>query len=404
MAEKVTALVPAAGTGVRMGGDEPKQFLRLGGRPLLLRTLAVIERVPRLDEVVVMVPAGREQAVRRLIAEGLRPRRPHRVITGGSTRQQSVARGAEAAERGGASWVLVHDAARPLAPARLFSRVLAAARQGVAAVAAAPCYDTVKESADGELVSATLERGRLWLVQTPQAFRLAELRRVQELAAARGFEATDEAGLMEWRGHPVRLVQAPRHNFKLTTPEDLRLARGWLEQGEDRMGGIALGQGMDVHRLVPGRPLVLAGVEIPFELGLEGHSDADVLTHAVMDALLAAAGLGDIGGMFPDSDPAYAGASSLELLDRVLEGLARAGWRPGQVSVTVVAQRPRLAPHMPAMRRKLARRLGLAPERVNLAATTSEGLGFTGRGQGMAATALALLRPLGAGPGGSDRA
>ncbi len=394
MGDKVIALVPAAGTGVRMGGKQPKQFLFLGGEPLVLRSLRVIEQVPQVDEVLVMVPPGREDEVRRLIAGRLAPRRPHRVIPGGSTRQESVALGAAAAEERGAAWVLVHDAARPLAPAGLFSRVLAAARQGVAAVAAAPCYDTVKESPDGELVAATLDRGRLWLVQTPQAFRLAELRRAQELAEARGFQATDEAGLMEWQGHPVRLVEAPRHNIKLTTPEDLRLARGWLGRGEEHMTGLAVGQGLDVHRLVPGRPLILAGMEIPFELGLEGHSDADVLTHAVMDALLAAAGLGDIGGMFPDSDPAYAGAHSLDLLDRVLARLAGAGWRPEQVSVTVVAQRPRLAPHLPAMRDNLARRLGLALERVNLAATTSEGLGFTGRGQGMAATALALLRPL----------
>ena len=399
MREKVTAVVPAAGAGLRMGQGQPKQFLPLGGMPLLLRSLAAIEQVPEVDAVVV-VPPGREQAVESLVAQGLESRRPHRVVPGGATRQDSVAAGTAAAEQGGAQWVLVHDAARPLAPAGLFSRVLAAARQGLAAVAAAPCYDTVKESADGELVSATLDRGRLWLVQTPQAFRLAELRRAQEEAAAQGFVATDEAGLMEWQGHPVRLVEAPRYNLKITTPEDLRLARGWLAGGEDDMTGLALGQGLDVHRLVPGRPLILAGVEIPFELGLEGHSDADVLTHAVMDALLAAAGLGDIGGMFPDTDPAYAGADSLELLDQVLERLAQAGWRPGQVSVTVVAQRPRLAPHMRAMRQNLAQRLGLTPERVNLAATTSEGLGFTGRGEGMAATALALLRPLGLGADG----
>ena len=312
-------------------------------------------------------------------------------MTGGRKRQDSAARGVEAVARRGARWVLVHAAARPLARPELFSRVLAAARRTGAAAAAAPCVDTVKESDDGRLVKATLDRSRLWLAQTPQGFRVDLLRRAQERAAAEGYIATDEAGLMEWQGHDVELVSSDRGNLKITAPEDLELARGRLGADADRAR--RMGQGLDAHRLVPDRPLILGGVEIDHELGLMGHSDADVLTHAVMDALLAAVGLGDIGGMFPDSDPAFKGADSLALLDRVVERLAARGWRPAQVSATLMAQRPRLAPYMEAMRANLAGRLGLKPELVNLAATTAEGMGFTGRGEGMAAMALAVIAP-----------
>jgi 2-C-methyl-D-erythritol 2,4-cyclodiphosphate synthase len=247
----------------------------------------------------------------------------------------------------------------------------------------------VKKAGLAQKVQATLDRGDLWLAQTPQAFDLELLIKAQERAKAQGLVATDEAGLMEAMGHEVRLVNGSRGNIKITTPEDLDLARAMLGGARARSG-----QGLDVHRLVPGRPLILGGVRLDYELGLLGHSDADVLTHAVMDALLAAAGLGDIGGLFPDSDPAFKNADSLELLGRVRERLAREGWAPAQVSVTLMAQRPKIAPHAPAMRRNLARALGLPEGAVNVAATTSEGLGFAGRGEGMAALALANIESL----------
>jgi len=238
-------------------------------------------------------------------------------------------------------------------------------------------------------VEATEDRSRLWLVQTPQAFRAELLQETLRRARSEGWQATDEASLVERMGGEVRLVMGERHNLKVTTPEDLRLVRGWLAGGEPAW---RVGQGLDVHRLVEGRPLILAGVRIPFSRGLEGHSDADVVAHAVMDALLSAVGLGDIGQHFPDHDPAYAGADSLALLGRVVEMLAARGWRPAQVSVTCLAQAPRLAPYREQMRANLARVLGLEAEAVNLAATTSEGLGFTGRGEGMAAWATAVVK------------
>lgn len=216
--------------------------------------------------------------------------------------------------------------------------MLAAAAQTGAAIAAVPAADTIKQAGEGDLAQSTLDRSQLWLVQTPQVFRRDLLERALAQATADGFYATDEAGLVERMGEKVKLVMGSRDNLKITTPEDLALARGIMGPA------MRVGQGFDAHRLAPGRRLVLAGVDIPHETGLLGHSDADVAVHALMDALLAAAGLGDIGQMFPDSDPAYKDADSMELLARVLERLAAQGWRPAQVSLTILAQRPKIAP------------------------------------------------------------
>ncbi len=391
MPDKVIAVVPAAGRGRRMGAGLPKQFLMLAGRPVLSHCLQTLERVEAVQEVIVVGPGEELGELRGLCIEPYGLSKVREVVPGGDQRQDSVAAGVERALARGAAWILVHDGVRPLAPAALFSRVLEAARQTGAAAAAMPCVDTVKRAGEDRLVEATLDRSRLWLIQTPQVFRADLLAQALEAAAEAGFYATDEAGLIEWQGGRVKLVEGSGMNLKVTTPEDLRLARAWLG-GE--APALRVGQGMDVHALVPGRRLVLAGVEIDHELGLAGHSDADLLTHALMDALLAAAGLGDIGGMFPDSDPAFKDAASLELLDQVVGRLARHGWRPAQASLTLAAQRPRIAPLVPEMRRNLARVLGLEDALVNLAATTTEGLGFVGRGEGMAAWATAVIAPL----------
>lgn len=391
MQYKVMAVVPAAGSGTRMGAGPAKQFLRLGSAPLLSRTLSALEKSPVVEGVVVVSPLGGEAELAARCIEPYGFGKVTAVVPGGAERQDSVAAGVAAAAQYGARWVLVHDAARPLVKPELFARVLEAARSTGAAVAALPCQDTIKQAREDGLVGRTLDRSKLWQVQTPQGFRMDLLQKALEQADRDGFKATDEAGLMERAGHEVKLVMGAKENIKITTPDDLRLARGWLEAGSPPS---RVGQGMDVHRFAPERPLVLGGVLINYELGLLGHSDADVITHALMDALLAAAGLGDIGGMFPDTDPVYAGADSLDLLDRVVERLAKEGWRPQQASVTCMAQKPKLAPHAEAMRLNLAARMGLDPGWVNIAATTTEGLGFTGRGEGIAALATAVIAPL----------
>ena len=390
MQGKVMALVPAAGVGRRMAADQPKQFLSLGGMPLLSRTLSVLDAVREIWGVVVAAPPGLVDEVYEAYLRPYGIAKVKAVVPGGRERQDSVKNALQAAQEQGAEWVLVHDAVRPLAGPGLFREVLAAAQKHGAAAAALPCSDTVKEAhADGRVI-ATLDRSRLWLVQTPQGFSAPLLEQALARASAEGYYATDEAALLEWMGEEVRLVKGARENLKITTPADLRLAQGWLNAGG---AGLRVGQGMDAHRLVPDRPLILGGVRIEFAMGLLGHSDADVLTHAVMDALLAAAGLGDIGHIFPDTDPQYKYASSLDLLEKVRERLAAEGWQPRQVSATLIAQRPKVAGFTPAMRENLAQRLGLDTSAVNIAATTTEGLGFTGREEGMAAMATALVIP-----------
>jgi 2-C-methyl-D-erythritol 4-phosphate cytidylyltransferase/2-C-methyl-D-erythritol 2,4-cyclodiphosphate synthase len=308
MANKTIAIIPAAGFGSRMGSNRPKQFLSLLGVPLLSRTLLLIQGLKAVDAMVVVVPPGQEAEAAKSFIEPYGIDKCRAVVAGGKERQDSVMNGLEAALELGAARVLIHDAARPLAPPGLFDEVLRAVRRCGAAIAAMPCYDTVKEAREGQMVRATLDRDKMWLVQTPQGFEAQRLMQAMHKARAEGFYATDEAGLMERYGHPVALVKGARQNLKITDPNDLRMAEGWLLAGQ---GMPLVGQGMDVHRLVPERPLILGGVRLNHELGLLGHSDADVLTHAVMDALLSAAGLGDIGHCFPDDDPEFKGADSL---------------------------------------------------------------------------------------------
>jgi 2-C-methyl-D-erythritol 4-phosphate cytidylyltransferase/2-C-methyl-D-erythritol 2,4-cyclodiphosphate synthase len=337
-----------------------------------------------VDALVVVVPPGEEA---RGAAELAGLGKPVRAVAGGAARAESVRNGLAAA---GAPVVLVHDAARPFATPALAARVaLAAARDG-AALAAVPATDTVKRSlapaAPGEdgRVAETLDRRALWLAQTPQGFRTELLERAYAAAGARAAQATDECALVEALGVPVTLVPGEPGNFKLTGPEDLSRARALLE------APVATGVGYDCHRFAPGRRLLLGGVEFEGD-GLLGHSDADVCAHAIGDAILGAAGLGDLGRHFPDTDPAWKGASSLALLGEIVRKAAAAGWRVGNADVTVAARRPKVAPRREEMRARLAEALGVSPAQVNVKATTGEEMGFVGRGEGIAAHAVALL-------------
>ena len=263
--------------------------------------------------------------------------------------------------------------------------VEAAGRCGAAAPAV-PVHDTIKQAENG-LVRATPERKTLFAVQTPQVFDVKLLKTVLRTAMERGIALTDDCSAVEAAGKPVVLTQGCEENLKITTPVDLTLAEAILK----RRKTMRIGHGYDVHRLTEGRRLILGGVEIPFERGLDGHSDADVLVHALMDALLGAAGLRDIGVLFPDNDPAYKNISSMLLLDRVMQTLERAGYAVGNVDVTVLAQRPKLKDYIPVMRENLARAMKIPLDCVNIKATTEEGLGFTGSGEGIACHAVCLL-------------
>ncbi len=363
----VTAVVVAGGRGVRFGGL--KQFALVGGSTVASHSVRAARHVAA--RVVLVVPAGYGGD-----GEGADV-----VVTGGDTRADSVRAGL--AHCDGATIVVVHDAARPFASPGLFDAVVQAVESGAdAAIPGLPVIDTVKRvapSSDGPVVVATVARDELVTVQTPQAFR----RDILDRAHASGADATDDAALVEAVGGRVVVVPGESANVKITDPAD-------LERGHDRWPSIRIGQGVDVHRFSddPSRALRLGLVEIDGSPGLAGHSDADVAAHAVADALLGAAGLGDLGRHFPDDDPTTEGISSETLLDRVVGLVAEAGFRPVSRDVTILAQRPVLAPSMPAMAARLSAVVG-AP--VSVKATTTEGLGAIGRTEGIAATAVALV-------------
>lgn len=400
-----SAVVVAAGRGSRMGTAEPKQYLALAGKPILLHALERFEAMPEIGEIVLVTGAdeiGRCEAL--CAAHGLRKVR--RIVAGGAERQQSVHRGLAAAT---GEWVLVHDAVRPLVTPEAVRRCMAQAEAAGAAVLAVPVKDTIKVVDEAGRIAATPDRRTLRAVQTPQAFRRELLLACHERAAREGFAATDDAGVVERYGHPVAVAEGEYSNVKITTPEDLTAAEWLLRIGRPGAAGappdagdggntkgagnmIRVGQGFDVHAFAEGRPLIVGGVTIPHERGLLGHSDADVLLHAIADAVLGALGLGDIGKHFPDTDPAYKDADSVKLLEHVWSLAKERGYRLGNVDATIIAQRPKMAPYIPQMAQTIARVLEAdEPSQVNVKATTTERLGFTGREEGIAAQAAVCL-------------
>ena len=383
----VAAIIAAGGRGLRLGADRPKQFLDLGGQSMLELSIRALSASPRVDEVVVALPG---EHVEPAAAAWLgRCAKPLVCVAGGARRQDSVAN-AFAHISPQADVVLVHDAARPFVTSAVIARTVEAAATHGAAIAAIAVRDTVKRAGDAtgdgsRLIVATLPRNEVFLAQTPQAFRRDVF--AKALALAGDADATDEAILAERAGFTVRIVDGDPANVKVTTAEDLAQARA-------RLGGASMmriGTGYDLHRLVAGRALILAGVTIPFELGLDGHSDADIVCHAVTDAVLGAAAAGDIGRLFPDTEPQWKGADSVALLRVALERVTALGYRVGNVDVTVIAQRPTLLPYLAAMRANLAAALGVEAGAVSIKGKTNEGADSMGRGESMACHAVALL-------------
>ena len=373
--QHVYAIIGAAGAGRRMGAPLPKQFLKIGGRTILETAVSRFMTSPIVDAVYVTVPEENIDDCRKLFARQLSEGGLF-LIKGGPARQNSIENALAAIEALAPAeddLVLVHDGVRPYASEALIESIARVAAECGAAVPCVPPRDTIRHQEDG-----TLNRSQLYCVQTPQGFIWKVIREAYRQADADGYLGTDDAGLAERIGHRPALVEGEAANIKITLPEDLPM--------EQRIG-----TGYDVHRLKEDRKLILGGVEIPYEKGLEGHSDADVLIHALMDAMLGAAALGDIGKMFPDSDEAYRGISSLLLLEDVKERLAEEGYSLGNADVTVVCQRPKLAPYIGAMREKLSEILQVEVERISIKATTTEHLGFCGRGEGIAAQAVCIL-------------
>ena len=386
--KKVSAVLVAAGSSTRMGFD--KLSFDLGGETVLHRSIRAFAQCPLVDEIILVAGSNRAFAQQ----QAADCAKPVCVVAGGATRAESAKNGVLAAS---GALVAVHDAARPFVSQQVITAALEAATRCGSAAPAVPVKDTIKAAVRGSgktvpescFVHATPDRSTLYAVQTPQCFdRAAYLAALEELDAEKARLVTDDCSLFELTGRPVQLTQGDYANLKITTREDLPRP----EQKEEHK--MRIGHGYDVHRLVEGRKLILGGVEVPFEKGLLGHSDADVLAHAVMDAVLGAAALGDIGQHFPDNDPVYSGADSLKLARRVAEILKEHGFRIENIDATLLCQRPKLAPHIPAMRRNLADAFGLPVDAVSVKATTEEHLGFTGEGLGIAAHAVALIETL----------
>ena len=376
-------MVAAAGGSTRMG--QPKQHILLGQHPVLIHTLLALQQVEAVDEILLIArPEDHDTFAAQAKAAGVN--KLSRIVAGGNTRQASVANGL-AALPAEATIVGIHDGARPLIDPDTVAAVIQTAAECGAAAVAVPVKDTLKRTDENGFVIDTPDRAHLWRVQTPQVFDRAALCAAMEAAMAAGRDYTDDCQLMEAAGFSVRLVTGLDTNLKLTTPEDIRLAKALMKEEKP----MRIGHGYDVHRLVEGRDLILGGVKIEYEKGLLGHSDADVLTHAVMDALLGAAALGDIGKLFPDNDPAYKGADSIALLRRVVERLNEDGRKIGNIDATILCQRPKLAPHIPQMRQVIAEACGVDVTCISVKATTEEGLGFTGSGEGIAAHCVCLL-------------
>ena len=376
------ALIVAAGRGSRFGGDDPKQYAALGGRPLLRHCLESFQRHPGIGMVQTVIHADDHDLYARATA-GLDIPPP---AIGGASRQESVRLGLEHLAATAPARVLIHDAARPFIDAGLIDRVLAALDTAPGAIAALPVTDTLKRGSEGQ-IAGTVPREGLWRAQTPQGFRYAEILAAHRAAA--GAEFTDDAAVAEHARLAVALVNGTADNIKITTAQDLTRAERWIAARQDET---RVGQGFDVHRFGPGDHVTLCGVRIAHTAGLLGHSDADVGLHALTDALLGALGAGDIGSHFPPSDARWHGADSTLFLRHAAEMVGTRGGRIAHVDVTVICEQPKVGPHRAAMAARIAQVLDIAAERVSVKATTTEGLGFTGRSEGIAAQATATVR------------
>ena len=378
----VYALVVAAGRGSRFGGAAPKQYLALGGASVLRHAVAALAEHPRISGVLATIrPEDGELFDRAVAGLGVMP-----PVAGGPTRQDSVRLGLEALAIHRPERVLIHDGARPFPDPALIDRVIAGLDRAPAAIPCLPLRDTIKHAEDG-VIRETVDRSTLWRAQTPQGFHFDAILAAHR--AAMGRALTDDAAVAEAAGLVPLLVDGSEDNFKVTTAEDLAAAERLIAA---RHGDVRVGQGFDVHAFAPGDHVHICGVAIPHGQSLAGHSDADVGLHALTDAVLGAIGAGDIGLHFPPSDPRWRGAASDRFLRHAADLVRARGGVVAAVDVTIICERPKIGPHRAAMVERVAAILGIAADRVSIKATTTDKLGFTGRGEGIAAQAIATVR------------
>jgi 2-C-methyl-D-erythritol 4-phosphate cytidylyltransferase/2-C-methyl-D-erythritol 2,4-cyclodiphosphate synthase len=387
MTPSAAVIIPAAGSGTRMKLDHPKQFHAILGSPILVHTVRPFLKNSNIDKIIVVVPADWVEKTVQILSDSGLSHPSITVTAGGIRRQDSVLAGLQLLDET-TDIVLVHDGARPLVSQDLIDRCCRAAHLRGAAIAAVPVKDTLKRQTPEQLVADTVDRDGLWQAQTPQAARLSLLLDAYHKVGDQ--DVTDESSLLEKAGVPVTLVEGSETNIKITRPEDLELAEKIMQPHVQAQ--IRIGHGFDAHRLVDGRKLVLGGVTIPFHQGLAGHSDADVLTHALCDAILGALGAGDIGSHFPDSDAKFKNIYSITLLEEVMQLARQRNYTIANIDITVVCQAPKLAPHLPAMKKIVADACGITEDAVNLKATTTEKMGYTGRGEGISCHAVVLLQ------------
>lgn len=407
MTDRVAALVVAAGRGTRLSSspdDLPKQYRHIGSASVLSHTLNALARHPDINVIVTVIGKDDHDLFQTSLQELPSKHRDkcHAPVIGGDARQQSVRNGLEALNGLGVQYVLIHDGARPFVSQDIISGNLALLQRGSKAVLTAiPVVDTIKRATEQGV--ETVDRSDLWAAQTPQSFPVSDILEWHQLADGNGSDGfTDDIGLAEWQGAGISICEGSPDNFKITTPADLQKA----ERQADHMtteplsssnslvglGDIRVGQGYDVHAFEDGEAVILGGVSIPHSQKLKGHSDADVVLHAITDAVLGGLADGDIGSHFPPSDPQWKGAASDQFLVHALNLVRKRGGRVAHIDVTVVCEAPKIGPHRDALRQSVAEICDLPIGRVSVKATTSERLGFTGRKEGIACLATATLR------------
>ncbi len=387
MTLKAAAIIPAAGFGTRMQADQPKQFLLLDNIPILVHTLQAFISSSCISSLVVVVPKDHIMQTQELLERFKLTQTSLAIIPGGRRRQDSVKAGLGFLASD-IEIVLVHDGARPLVDQRVIERCYQGAVEKGAVIAAVPVKDTIKKASSNNQIESTIDRNSLWQAQTPQAMRRELLEKAYEING--DADVTDEASLLENAGIQVHLIVGSETNIKVTRPDDLILAQKIISSPEEMK--LRIGHGYDAHRFSPDRKLILGGITIPHTHGLAGHSDADVLTHALCDALLGALGRGDIGKHFPDTDNTYNNIYSIKLLEKVMDLVADAGLKICNIDVTIICQSPRLAPFLEEMQKLLSATCKTEINNVNIKATTTEKMGFVGRKEGISSHAVVLLK------------
>jgi len=371
----IATIIAAAGIGSRMNADIPKQYIKIGGKPMLIKTAEIFAENEYIDEIIIVTNEEYKSECESLLQDyNIKAI----VTSGGKERQDSVFEGLKRLSEN-TDYVLIHDAARPFVTQEIINETVRAVIEKKAVVCAVPVKDSIRMKKEDEK-SMAMDRSVMYAVQTPQAFEKKLIIDAFEQAYAEGFYATDDATLAERAGNMIHIIEGSYDNIKITTQSDMPSSRE-----------MRVGTGFDVHAFEKGRKLVLGGVEIPFEKGLLGHSDADVLTHAVMDALLGATGLGDIGRHFPDNEQKYKDISSVLLLKEVSKLITSKGYTVGNIDVTVIAEKPKIAPHVQEMIKIMAETLNIDESQINIKGTTTEKLGFTGRGEGIAVQAICTV-------------